>query len=254
MTNTSEPNSVLYSANNNYIKQFSSDSSSFISSVSPISPVSPTSLLLSHFVDANHGNLNTDELLEANKQRKKLNQDLNQDTERWCDTFLFPRIVSQLSPLSFQVRSDLNTTGGEVAGTLSSGKNTNTIGVIAKEWGEWIPALAFVPITATWVWVLDNKWRLVLQRAYPSLIFIDGFSLPLPAVDILLLSRVTLRQCKISLQSCPASLILSTTRLRVASGWVSKYWKLSILILEVVQMVAGHYSLYIVCSLSQFLI
>ena len=113
-----------------------------------------------------------------------------------------------------------------MAGLCLLVKKSNTIGVIAKEWGEWIPALAFVPITATWVWVLDNKWRLVLQRAYPSLIFIDGFSLPLPAVDIILLSRVTLRQYKISLQYCPASLILSTARLRVASGWVSKYWRI----------------------------
>ena len=101
VTTLSDPNSVLYSANNNYIKQFPIDSSSFIYSVSPISPVSPASLLPSHFVDENHGNLNTDELLETNKQRKKLNQDLSQDTERWCDTFFFPRIVSQLLPLSF---------------------------------------------------------------------------------------------------------------------------------------------------------
>ena len=66
----------------------------------------------------------------------------------------------------------------------------------------------------------------MLQRAYPSLISIDGFSSPLPSVDIILLSRVMLIQCKISLQYCPASFILSTTRLRVASGWVSQYWEI----------------------------
>ena len=57
----------------------------------------------------------------------------DQNTERWRDSFAFPLLVSQLSPLTFQVRPDLRTNGGEVAGTLSSCTHTNTIGVIAKK-------------------------------------------------------------------------------------------------------------------------
>ena len=74
-----------------------------------------------------------------------------------------PRLGTS-SPLSFQVRSDLRINGGEVVGTLSSytNTNTNTICVIAKEWGEQILALAFVPIVATCVW--NNERRGVLHR------------------------------------------------------------------------------------------
>ena len=45
-------------------------------------------------------------------------------------------------------------------------------------------------------------------------------------MDIILLSRITLRQYKIYVQYCPASLILSTIRLRTASHWIVKYWRI----------------------------
>ena len=41
---------------------------------------------------------------------------------------------------------------------------------------------------------------------------------PLLPADILLLSKVTLRQCRITLDTCPTSLIISTSRFRVSRG------------------------------------
>ena len=68
------------------------------------------------------------------------------------------------------------------------------------------------------------RWEHTLRRLYPSLAFVDDFTSPLPAVDILLLSRVTLRQYRIKLALSPVSLVLSTTRLKTSLGWVHKFW------------------------------
>lgn len=46
-------------------------------------------------------------------------------------------------------------------------------------------------------------------------------------MDILLLSKVTLTTCNITLHNFPASLILSTSRLRVSSGWQYNSWHIS---------------------------
>ena len=45
-------------------------------------------------------------------------------------------------------------------------------------------------------------------------------------MDVLLLSKITLPQCSISLSSCMASLILSASRLHsFSSGWARRFWK-----------------------------
>ena len=130
---------------------------------------------------------------------------------RWvADKVSFPRVLCQTSILSMDVLQNSITHGGEVVGCLLSQGTSASIGIIASTWGEWLPALQFVPIQPTWVWILDNFWEKILKRLYPRVVFISGLTSPLPPVDVLLLSRVTLGQCNISLEHCPFSLILST--------------------------------------------
>ena len=47
----------------------------------------------------------------------------------------------------------------------------------------------------------------------------------LPPVDILLLSKITLSQCHVVLDQCPASLLLSSLRLPSIKGWVHRFWR-----------------------------
>ena len=146
---------------------------------------------------------------------------------RWvADKVQFPRVLCQTSILSMDVRQNSITHGGEVVGCLTSQGPSVSIGIIAATWGEWLPALQFIPIQPTWVWILDNFWGRFLKRLYPRVVFISGFTSPLPPVDVLLLSRVTLGQCNISLKHCPFSLILSTARIRVPLGWRHQYWRI----------------------------
>ena len=128
--------------------------------------------------------------------------------------------------MSVQVTDCSFAQGGEVSGSLSLRSSTVTVGVIASEWSEWLPALSFVPHSPVWVWILDKTWEKLSRRLFPSLLFINGFTEPLPPVDVLLLSKITLPQCSISLSSCLASLILSTSRLHsISSGWARRFWK-----------------------------
>ena len=131
-----------------------------------------------------------------------------------------PRFLPLHSPLSFTVKDC------EVTGCLLSPVAKTTVGVIARDWSDWLSALAFVPLVPTWVWILDCKWERVARTVLPNAAFINGFTSSLPPVDILLLSGVTLLNCSISLKNCPSSLILSTSRLKVAFGWISRFWKL----------------------------
>ena len=131
-----------------------------------------------------------------------------------------PRLLPFHSPLSFLVKDR------EVTGCLLPPVATTTVGVIARDLSDWLSALAFVPLVPTWVWILDCKWERVARTVLPTAAFINGFTSSLPSVDILLLSGVTLLNCRISLLECPSSLILSTSRLRAAFGWISRFWKL----------------------------
>ena len=63
----------------------------------------------------------------------------------------------------------------------------NTVGIIAREWYEWLFTLAFVSLVSTWVWILDSKWERVARNTFPRASFINGLSTSLPSVDILLL-------------------------------------------------------------------
>ena len=67
---------------------------------------------------------------------------------------------------------------------------SSLIGMIVKEWYEWVPALAFIPLSPLWVWVLDSRWESIFQRLFPDSEMIYSLLASLPAVDILLLSRI----------------------------------------------------------------
>ena len=115
-------------------------------------------------------------------------------SSRWFHSAEHPRPLSQRSSLVLNTRSTCFAKGGEVFGTLSTNTNSSLVGIVAKGWNDWLLSLAFIPS------------------------FIDGFTSPLPSVDILLLSRATLRQCKITLARSPFSLVLSTCKLSSSLG------------------------------------
>ena len=142
---------------------------------------------------------------------------------RWMPHSLFPRFLDQRSLLTMNIRYNTITHGGEVVGSLDTSPSSLSLGIIAKEWGAWLIALRFVPLTTTCIWIFDPTWEKLLCRLFPTVILLDGLHSSLPPVHILLLSKVTLTPCNINLQTCPASLILSTSRLRVSRGWQYNY-------------------------------
>ena len=148
-------------------------------------------------------------------------------SSRWFHSAKHPRPLSQRSSLVVNTRSTGFAKGGEVFGTLSTNTNSSLVGIVAKGWNDWLLSLAFIPFTPVWIWIFDKNWERILRRLYPSVVFIDGFISPLPSVDILLLSRVTLRQCKITLAVSPFSLVLSTCKLSSSLGWIHKFWPVS---------------------------
>ena len=148
-------------------------------------------------------------------------------SSRWVQTTEHPRLLSQRSSLVLNTRRTSFAKGGEVFGTLSSNTNSSLVGIVAKGWNDWLLSLAFIPLTPVWIWILDKNWECILRRLYPSVVFIDGFTSPLPPVDILLLSKVTLRQCNITLAHSTFTLVLSTCKLRSSLGWIHKFWPVS---------------------------
>ena len=138
-------------------------------------------------------------------------------------------MLEKLNRFSFSVTTPSFAKGGAVVGTLQDSTTAPniTFGLICSEWCEWLPALPFVPVIPLWIWCHSIRWCKILAKVFPHVTFVDGFTTPLPAVDVLLLSRVTLGQCNILLKHCPVSLILSSSRLKCVLGWVSKFWKLS---------------------------
>ena len=98
------------------------------------------------------------------------------------------------------------------------------IGIIFQQWCNWLPALTLVPLEPRWVWVLDTHWLKICKVLHPNVVFIDGFTTSLPAVDILLLSLTSLHKCLIPLSFTPFSLRVSTSQnIRVNFGW-KKSW------------------------------
>ena len=113
----------------------------------------------------------------------------------WWDSCNFlSRDLSQCSVLTFEVRQSSFTKGSEVFGSFSRNDSLSTIGFIAKEWNEWLYVLSFIPSIPSWVWIMDKNCNRLVRRLHPSLQLIDEFPSSLPVVDIVLLSRVTLRQ------------------------------------------------------------
>lgn len=74
--------------------------------------------------------------------------------------------------------------------------------------------------------IYDKFWERFLRRLFPNVVFINGSTYPLPPVDVLMLNRVTLVQYCIGLLQCPASLILSSSQLRLPSGWIHNFWQI----------------------------
>ena len=147
------------------------------------------------------------------------------NNDRWLPSIEFPRRLPRQALLSVQITDCSFAKGGEVSGSLSLQSSVVTVGVIASEWSEWLPALSFVPHSPVWVWILDKIWEKLSRRLFPSLLFLNGLTEPLPPVDVLLLSKITLPQCSISLSSCMDSLILSTSRLHsFSSDWARRFW------------------------------
>ena len=145
---------------------------------------------------------------------------------RWNSSSFFPRIFPLHNTLFVESTTSAIAKGGELSGHLqiSSEIQYLKLGLISLEWSEWLPALLLVPIEPTWVWVFSKKWERILRRCFPCANFVNGFDIVLPPVDILLLSKVTLAQCQISLDHCPCSVILATTRLRDRLGWIRRFW------------------------------
>ena len=82
------------------------------------------------------------------------------------------------------VRQNHATHGGEVVGCLLPQDNHSvSIGVIALEWGEWLPTLQFVPTQPSMVWIINKFWERFLKRLFPSVSFLNGSLSPLPPVD-----------------------------------------------------------------------
>ena len=74
--------------------------------------------------------------------------------------------------------------------------------------------------------ILDKTLERLSRRLYPSILFINGIAEPLPPIDMLLLSKITLPQCSTSLSTRMASLITLTSRLHsISSGWARLFWK-----------------------------
>ena len=131
-------------------------------------------------------------------------------------------MLAKLNRFSFSVTTPSFAKGGAVVGTLQDSTTSPNVmfRLICSEWCEWLPALPFVPVIPLWIWCHSIRWCKILAKVFPHVTFVDGFTTPFPAVDVLLLSRVTLGQCNILLKHCPASLILSSSRLKCVLGWV----------------------------------
>lgn len=138
----------------------------------------------------------------------------------------FPRTLPSFKRLSCRIRQQHNALGGEVVESLDLARSSAlTIGLIAKEWCEWLPALYYMPSDPTWIWIQDSRWLQIYSNFFLTVLFIDGNMDCLLSVDILLLRKITPSQCNLVLKQCPISLILSFSLLPAIKGWVYRFWK-----------------------------
>ena len=80
-------------------------------------------------------------------------------TARWIPNPLFPRLVPLFQHLSSFTRKADIASNGMVEGRLLANDSSikPLIGIIVKEWCDWVPALDFVPLSPLWIWVLDLR-------------------------------------------------------------------------------------------------
>ena len=126
---------------------------------------------------------------------------------------LFPRALPRFKHLSSFTRIVDIAQNEMIEGCLADNKSTPlpVIGIIVKERCDWVPALAFIPLSSLWVWVLDSRWKSICKCSFPDFVMIDGSLDPLPTVNFLFLSRVSLNRYGINLYSVPFSLLLTST-------------------------------------------
>ena len=156
------------------------------------------------------------------------------DIPRWVLDPLFPRAVPLFQHLSSITKEDGIARNGLVEGHLLQNEKVilPLIGIVALEWSDWLLSLSFIPLTPLWVWILDPRWKAIIFKLFPEYNFIDGSTTSLPAVDILLLSKVSLSRCMIKLSSAPFSLLVTTSN-NISKGcwrsvrdiaWKKKFW------------------------------
>ena len=139
-------------------------------------------------------------------------------SSRWFHCPEHPRVLYQRSSLVLNTRRTGFSKGGEIFGILSTNINSSLVGIVGKEWSDWLLSIELIPLTPVLIWIYDKKWERLLRRLYPNVCVIDGFTSPFPPVDTLLLNRLTLRQYRIKLALSPTSLVLSTSKLRSSLG------------------------------------
>ena len=148
---------------------------------------------------------------------------------RWLNDPLFLRVVLLFQHVSsFTMEVDI-ARNGMVEACLLSNQSTflPLIGIIVKGWCDWISALDYVSLTPLWIWALDLRWRTIFKCLFPSCILIDGADTSLPAVDILLMNRISLHACSINLDSAPFLLLLTTSQNGpINTDWKKMLWKL----------------------------
>ena len=129
-------------------------------------------------------------------------------------------------------------------------KNTNTIlpivGIIVKEWCDYIPVLEIYSIGATLGLDFFSSWKIICKRLSHNCISIDGFTNPLPVVYIFLLSKILIQKCSIKILSAPFSLVVSTSsNMRCDSSWKNIRGKFHKLILALELQFFTSYTPYI---------
>ena len=80
---------------------------------------------------------------------------------RWCFavpsfTFVFSSFLSSYGWFGYRLSSPPS-------------RVNYTVGIIAREWCEWLPTSTFVPLVPTWVYIFVSKWERVARKAFPML-------------------------------------------------------------------------------------
>ena len=98
-------------------------------------------------------NLKSRNIIGTSSIRTRLSQPVVSVNARWIHNPLFPRTVPLFQHLSSFIREVDIYWNSMVEGCLLSNESTllPLIGIIVKEWCDWIPALDFVLLTPLWI-------------------------------------------------------------------------------------------------------